>query len=207
MSYHDLLRETRRLNRANRKLTKTIHRLAEENGDGTEFALHDPPATKKPWRGSLPENTRQTLLIAGMDCLREPRRFTIEKRRKRPGVKPVIEERAGWTAEQWREWFALEFPTNQAAVGHPAIRLLSRRDATIGDGQQSRCFQWCKTARSLLRLLAAVRTQPCWPRANSRAKPDQTVIGTRESSPRYPDTDRGGCRWPARRSSGCLPRR
>ena len=43
--------------------------LAEENGDGAEFALHNPPATKKPWRGLVPENTRQTLLIAGMDCL------------------------------------------------------------------------------------------------------------------------------------------
>jgi hypothetical protein len=42
----------------------------------------------------------------------EPRRFTIEKRRKRPSAKLVIDEKAGWTAEQWREWFALEFPKN-----------------------------------------------------------------------------------------------
>ena len=69
MSYHDLVRETRRLKRANRKLEKAIRRLTEENGDGTEFALHNSPATKKPWRGSVPEHTRQTLLIAGMDCL------------------------------------------------------------------------------------------------------------------------------------------
>jgi len=69
MSYHDLVRETRRLKRANRKLEKTICRLAEENGDGAEFALHNPPAMKKPWRGSVPENTRQTLLITGMGFL------------------------------------------------------------------------------------------------------------------------------------------
>jgi DNA invertase Pin-like site-specific DNA recombinase len=42
----------------------------------------------------------------------EPRRFTVEKRRKRPNAKPVIDEKAAWTAEQWREWFALEFPKN-----------------------------------------------------------------------------------------------
>jgi hypothetical protein len=69
MSYHDLLRETRRLKRANRRLAKRVRRLAEENGDGAEFALHNPPATRKSWRGSAPENTRQTLLIAGMECL------------------------------------------------------------------------------------------------------------------------------------------
>jgi len=69
MSYHDLVRETCRLKRTNRKLERAIRRLAEENGDGTEFALHNSPATKKPWRGSVPEHTRQTLLIAGMDCL------------------------------------------------------------------------------------------------------------------------------------------
>jgi hypothetical protein len=68
MSYHDLERETRRLKRANRKLEKTIRRLAEVNSDGTEFALHNSPAAKKPWRGSVPENTRQTVLLAGMDC-------------------------------------------------------------------------------------------------------------------------------------------
>ncbi len=39
----------------------------------------------------------------------EPRRFTVEKRRKRPNAKPVIDEKAAWSAEQWREWFALEF--------------------------------------------------------------------------------------------------
>lgn len=69
MSYHDLVGETRRLKRANRKLEKTIRRLAEENGDETGFALRNSPATKKPWRGSVPQNTRQTLLITGMDCL------------------------------------------------------------------------------------------------------------------------------------------
>jgi len=69
MSYHDLARETRRLKRANRKLEKAIRRLVADEGDGTEFALHNSPATKTSWRASLPENTRQTLLIAGMDCL------------------------------------------------------------------------------------------------------------------------------------------
>jgi putative DNA-invertase from lambdoid prophage Rac len=42
----------------------------------------------------------------------EPRRFTVEKRRKRPNAKPIIDEKAGWSAEQWREWFALEFSKN-----------------------------------------------------------------------------------------------
>jgi hypothetical protein len=42
----------------------------------------------------------------------EPPRFTVEKRRKRPNAKPVIDEKAGWTAEQWREWFTLECARN-----------------------------------------------------------------------------------------------
>jgi putative DNA-invertase from lambdoid prophage Rac len=40
----------------------------------------------------------------------EPSRFTVEKRHKRPNSKPVMDERASWTAEQWREWYASEFP-------------------------------------------------------------------------------------------------
>jgi hypothetical protein len=36
--------------------------------------------------------------------------ITVEKRRKRPNVKTVIDEKAAWTVEQWREWFALEYP-------------------------------------------------------------------------------------------------
>ncbi len=68
LSYRDLMQETRRLKRANRRLAKTIRALANTSEDA-EFALHNPLATKKPWRGSAPENTRQTLLIAGMDCL------------------------------------------------------------------------------------------------------------------------------------------
>lgn len=52
----------------NRRLTKTIRGLVEDDGDGTEFALRNCPATKKPWRASQPENTRQTVLITGMDC-------------------------------------------------------------------------------------------------------------------------------------------
>ena len=42
----------------------------------------------------------------------EPSRFTVEKRRKRPNAKPIIDEKAAWTAEQWREWFALECARN-----------------------------------------------------------------------------------------------
>jgi hypothetical protein len=42
----------------------------------------------------------------------EPPRFTVEKRRKRPNAKPIIDEKAAWTAEQWREWFALECARN-----------------------------------------------------------------------------------------------
>ena len=42
----------------------------------------------------------------------EPPRFTVEKRCNCPNAKPVIDEKAAWTAEQWREWFALEFPKN-----------------------------------------------------------------------------------------------
>ncbi len=38
----------------------------------------------------------------------ETKLFTVEKRRKRPNAKPVIDEKAAWTAEQWREWFGVE---------------------------------------------------------------------------------------------------
>jgi hypothetical protein len=44
-------------------------RLAEDNDDRARFALHNSPATKKPWRGKEPEDTRQALLLAGLDCL------------------------------------------------------------------------------------------------------------------------------------------
>ena len=69
MSYHDLTQEARRLRRANRKLRRAIHRLSKEEGDCAEFVLRNAPPRSKPWRGGEPENTRQTLLIAGMDCL------------------------------------------------------------------------------------------------------------------------------------------
>ena len=69
MSYHDLNQEARRLRRANRKLRRAIHRRAEEEGDSAEFVLSNPPPTPKPWRGDEPENTRQTVLIAGIGCL------------------------------------------------------------------------------------------------------------------------------------------
>jgi hypothetical protein len=69
LSYHDLVKETRRLKRANRKLEKVIRRLVADEGDGTEFALLNSPATGRPWRGSVPENIRQTQLLSGLDCL------------------------------------------------------------------------------------------------------------------------------------------
>ena len=59
----------RRLRRANRKLRRAIRRLAKEEGDSAEFVLSNAPPKPKPWRGGEPENTRQTVLIAGMDCL------------------------------------------------------------------------------------------------------------------------------------------
>jgi hypothetical protein len=67
MSYDDLLRDNRRLKQANRKLTKVVRRLIAENGD--DFALHNSPATKRPWRGIATERTRQAVLLSGMDCL------------------------------------------------------------------------------------------------------------------------------------------
>ena len=68
MSYHDLTQEAHRLRRANRRLRRAIHlRSIEENACG-EFALSNPAPSPKPWRGGEPENTRQTVLLAGMDC-------------------------------------------------------------------------------------------------------------------------------------------
>jgi hypothetical protein len=69
MSYHDLTEEAHRLRRANRKLRQAIRRRAEEEGDCAEFVLGNTAPKPKPWRGSEPENTRQTLLIAGIGCL------------------------------------------------------------------------------------------------------------------------------------------
>ena len=68
MSYHDLSQEARRLSRANRKLRRAIRRLSEE-GDSGEFVLSNAPPKPKPWRGGEPENTRQAVLVAGMDCV------------------------------------------------------------------------------------------------------------------------------------------
>ena len=67
LSYHDLEHENRRLKRANRKLKKTIQRLVEEKDDCAEFVLSNPKP--KPWQGDEPANTRQTLLLSGLDCL------------------------------------------------------------------------------------------------------------------------------------------
>ena len=68
LSYHDLNQEARRLRRANRKLRRAIHRLAHDEGDSAEFALSNAVANPRPWRGGEPENTRQSVLLAGMDC-------------------------------------------------------------------------------------------------------------------------------------------
>ena len=46
-----------------------IHRLSDEEGDSDEFVLSNAPPKPKPWRGGEPENTRQTVLFTGMDCL------------------------------------------------------------------------------------------------------------------------------------------
>jgi len=68
MSYHDLSQEARRLGRANRKLRRAIRRRAKEEGDCAEFVLSNAPHTPKSWRGGEPENTRQTVLLCGVDC-------------------------------------------------------------------------------------------------------------------------------------------
>jgi hypothetical protein len=68
MSYHDLTQEARRLRRANRKLRRAIRRRANEEGDSDKFVLGNAPPKPKPWRGGKPENTRQTVLLTGMDC-------------------------------------------------------------------------------------------------------------------------------------------
>jgi hypothetical protein len=68
MSYHDLTEEARRLRRANRKLRRAIRRRAKEESDSAEFVLDNAAPKPKPWRGDEPENTRQTVLLSGMDC-------------------------------------------------------------------------------------------------------------------------------------------
>jgi hypothetical protein len=70
LSYHDLMQENRRLRRANRRLARTVRALAGGNADDADFALRNPPVTKKPWRGRESETVRQTVLLSGMDCCR-----------------------------------------------------------------------------------------------------------------------------------------
>jgi hypothetical protein len=38
------------------------------NGNSDGFALGDVSPEPKPWHGGEPENTRQTVLLTGMDC-------------------------------------------------------------------------------------------------------------------------------------------
>ena len=40
----------------------------KERTDET-FTLSNPPPKPIPWRGPKPENTRQTMLLSGLDCL------------------------------------------------------------------------------------------------------------------------------------------
>jgi len=68
MSYHDLTQEARRLRRANRRLRRAIRLRSIEENDRGEFVLANDAPRPKPWRGSEPENTRQTVLLSGMDC-------------------------------------------------------------------------------------------------------------------------------------------
>ncbi len=69
LSYRHLAEEARRLKHANRKLKSEIRRLSAEKSDGEEFALTNPAPKPKPWRGDEPDNTRQTKLLSGLDCL------------------------------------------------------------------------------------------------------------------------------------------
>ncbi len=69
MSYHDLSQEARRLRRANRRLRRAIRRLSDEEGDSAEFVLSNDAPKPRPWRGGESENTRQAVLVAGMDCV------------------------------------------------------------------------------------------------------------------------------------------
>ncbi len=69
LSYNHLEEEAQRLWRANRKLRRAIRRLAAKQRDGGEFALSNPAPKPKPWRGDEPENTRQIVLLSGLDCL------------------------------------------------------------------------------------------------------------------------------------------
>jgi hypothetical protein len=68
LCYHDLEKENRRLRRSNQRLRKAIRRLSTEQGEDEEFALSNPAARPVPWRGGEPENTRQAVLLCGMDC-------------------------------------------------------------------------------------------------------------------------------------------
>ena len=68
LSYHDLMQETRRLRRANRRLRRAIRLHSVEEHDRGEFVLSNAPPKPQAWRRSEPENTRQTVLLSGMDC-------------------------------------------------------------------------------------------------------------------------------------------
>jgi hypothetical protein len=69
LSYDHLAQEARRLKRANRKPRREIRRLSTDEGDGGEFVLSNPAPKPKPWQGGESENTRQTVLLSGLDCL------------------------------------------------------------------------------------------------------------------------------------------
>jgi hypothetical protein len=69
LSHRHLAEEARRLKHANRKLRQEIRRLSAGERDGDEFVLSNPAPKPKPWQGDEPENTRQTVLLSGLDCL------------------------------------------------------------------------------------------------------------------------------------------
>ena len=46
-----------------------IRRLSAEKSDGEEFVLSNPAPKPKLWQGGESENTRQTVLLSGLDCL------------------------------------------------------------------------------------------------------------------------------------------
>ena len=74
----------------NQKLRRAIRRRVGEEGeegDCDTFVLENATVKPEPWRGQEPENTRQTVLLTGMDC--------------RPGQQDLFET-AAMPPERWR---------------------------------------------------------------------------------------------------------
>jgi hypothetical protein len=65
----------------------------EEQEAEARWQLERQKPKPKPWRGREPENTRQTLLLSGLDCpLAQQDLFALIVRRK---IDPVCRARAG----------------------------------------------------------------------------------------------------------------